>query len=128
MDCIGWKERLFHISNQSVLTGRSVVLFPDLGATDYWQSKIGLMKSNGIDVQLFDYLEVNATEDERKEGYDIADYLLKVKPDEAILQQMIRKNPVLKTLIDTFDLKLISVQQGTPQPKVSPPKKRGFRL
>ena len=27
-----------------------------------------------------------------------------------------------------FDLKLISVQQGTPRPKVSPPKKRGFRL
>ena len=89
---------------------------------------VNLMKSCGIEVQMFDYLEVNATEDERKEGYDIADYLLKVKPDEAILQQMIRKNPVLKTLIDTFDLKLISVQQGTPQPKVSPPKKRGFRL
>lgn len=70
----------------------------------------------------------NATEDERKERYDIADYLLKIEPDEAILQQMIRKNPVLKTLIGTFYLKLISVQQGTPQPKVSPPKKRGFRL
>ena len=99
-----------------------------LGATDYWQSKIGLMKSYGIEVQMFDYLEANATESERKEGYDIADYLLKVKPDEAILQQMIKRNPVLKTLIDTFDLKLVSVQQGTPQPKVLPPKKRGFRL
>lgn len=86
------------------------------------------MKSYGINVQLFDYLEAKATENERKEGYDIADYILKMKPDEAILQQMIRKNPVLKTLIDTFDLKLISVQQGTPQPKVSPPNKRGFRL
>lgn len=86
------------------------------------------MKSYGIEVQMFDYLEANATESERKEGYDIADYLLKVKPDEAILRQMIKRNPVLKTLIDTFDLKLVSVQQGTPQPKVLPPKKRGFRL
>ena len=86
------------------------------------------MKSYGIEVHMFDYLEANATENERKEGYDIADYLLKVKPDEAIFQQMIRKNPILKTLIETFDLKLVSVQQGTPQPKVSPPKKRGFRL
>ncbi|MBD9176484.1 DUF6371 domain-containing protein, partial [Paraprevotella clara] len=124
----GGKNGCFNVNSLSVLAGRSVVLFPDLGATNYWQSKISLMKSCGIEVQMFDYLEVNATEDERKEGYDIADYLLKVKPDEAILQQMIRKNPVLKTLIDTFDLKLISVQQGTPQPKVSPPKKRGFRL
>ena len=48
------------------------------------------MKSCGIEVQVFDYLETNANENERKEGYDIADYLLKVKPDEAILQQMIR--------------------------------------
>ena len=124
----GGKNGCFNANNQSVLTGRSVVLFPDLGATDYWQSKIGLMKSNGIDVQLFDYLEANATENERKEGYDIADYLLKVRPDEAILQQMIKRNPNLKTLIETFDLKLICVQRGIPQPKVSPPKKRGFRL
>ena len=61
-------------------------------------------------------------------GYDIADYLLKVRPDEAILQQMIKRNPNLKTLIETFDLKLISVQRDIPQPKVSPQKKRGFRL
>ena len=104
------------------------MLFPDLGATDYWQSKIGLMKSYGIEVQMFDYLEANATENERKEGYDIADYLLKMKPVEAILQQMIRRNPALKILIDTLDLKLVSVQRGIPRPKVSPPKKRGFRL
>lgn len=51
------------------------------------------MKSYGIEVQMFDYLEANATENERKEGYDIADYLLKMKPVEAILQQMIRMNP-----------------------------------
>lgn len=124
----GGKNGCFNANSLSVLAGRSVVLFPDLGATDYWQSKIGLMKSYGIKVQMFDYLEANATENERKEGYDIADYLLKVKPDEAILQQMIMMNPALKILIKTFDLKLISIQQGTPQPKVSPPKKRGFRL
>lgn len=71
---------------------------------------------------MFDYLEANATENERKEGYDIADYLLKVKPDEAILQQMIKRNPVLKTLIETFDLKLVSVQQGTPRPRFHHPR------
>ena len=72
----------FNTNSLSVLAGRSVVLFPDLGTTDYWQSKIGLMKSYGIDVQLFDYLESKATENERKEGYDIADYLLKVRPEK----------------------------------------------
>ena len=124
----GGKNGCFNANSLSVLAGRSVVLFPDLGATDNWQSKIGLMKNYGIDVQLFNYLENNASESERKEGYDIADYLLKVKPDEAILQQMIRKNPALKTLIDALDLRLVSVQRGIPQPKFSSPKKRGFRL
>ena len=124
----GGKNGCFNTNSLAVLAGRSVVLFPDLGATDYWQNKIGLMKNYGIDVQLFDYLESKATENERKEGYDIADYLLKMRPDEAILQQMIKRNPNLKTLIETFDLKLVSVQRGIPQPKVAPPKKRGFKL
>lgn len=125
---LGGKNGCFNANSLSVLAGRSVVLFPDLGSIDYWQSKIGLMKSYGIEVRMFDSLEANATENERKGGYDIADYLLKMKPNEAILQQMIRKNSVLKTLIEIFDLKLVSVQKDTPLPKVSPPKKRGFRL
>ena len=83
------------------------------------------MKSCGIDVQMFNYIEANASENERREEYDIADYLLKVKPDEAVLQQMIKRNPALKILIDALDLKLVSVQRGIPHPKVSPPKKRG---
>ena len=106
----GGKNGCFNESALSVLAGRSVVLFPDLGATEYWQSKIGVMKSIGIDVQLFDYLEANAPPEERKEGYDIADYLLKIKPDEAILQTMIRKNPNLKLLMEKLGLELVNAQ------------------
>ncbi len=40
MDSIGGKNGCFNANSLSVLAGRSVVLFPDLGATDYWQSKI----------------------------------------------------------------------------------------
>ena len=104
----GGKNGCFNESALSVLAGRSVVLFPDLGATEYWQGKIGVMKSIGIDVQLFDYLEANAPPKERKEGYDIADYLLKIKPDEAILQSMIRKNPNLKILMEKLGLELVN--------------------
>ena len=104
----GGKNGCFNENSLSVLAGRSVVLFPDLGATEYWQGKIGVMKSIGIDVQLFDYLEANAPPEERKEGYDIADYLLKIKPDEAILQAMIRKNPNLKLLMEELGLELVN--------------------
>ena len=106
----GGKNGCFNESSLSALAKRSVVLFPDLGATTYWQSKIGMMRNNGIEVQLFDYLETNVPESERKEGYDIADYLLQIQPDEAILQAMSRKNPHLKTLIETLGLELVNVQ------------------
>ena len=62
----GGKNGCFNTNSLSVLAGRSVVLFPDLGATDYWHSKIGLMKSYGMEVQMFDYLEAHANEKERK--------------------------------------------------------------
>ena len=124
----GGKNGCFNASNLSALAGRSVILFPDLGATDYWKDKAGLMKSYIIDVQLFDYLETHATEKDRKEGYDIADYLLKIKPNEAILQAMIKKNPVLRKLIETFDLKLVDVQQGTLQKEIPKQKRRGIRF
>lgn len=108
----GGKNGCFDESSFSALAKRSVVLFPDLGATAYWQSKIGMMRNNGIEVQLFDYLETNAPESERKEGYDIADYLLRIQPDETILQAMSRKNPHLKTLIETLGLEIVNVQRN----------------
>ena len=109
----GGKNGCFNESSLSALAKRSVVLFPDLGATDYWQSKIGMIRNYGIEVQLFDYLENNAPESERKEGYDIADYLLQIQPDEAILQAMSRKNPHLKTLIEMLGLELVNVQRNS---------------
>ena len=71
------------------------------------------MRNYGIEVQLFDYLENNAPESERKEGYDIADYLLQIQPDEAVLQAMNRKNPHLKTLIEMLGLELVNVQRNS---------------
>lgn len=109
----GGKNGCFNESSLSALAKRSVVLFPDLGATDYWQSKIGMIRNYGIEVQLFDYLENNAPESERKEGYDIADYLLQIQPDEAVLQAMNRKNPHLKTLIEMLGLELVNVQRNS---------------
>lgn len=63
-----------------VLAGRKIILFPDLGAFDQW-SKKGLLLSAvaGCKVAVSDLLEKNATEEEKKQGLDIADYLLQVQ-------------------------------------------------
>jgi hypothetical protein len=59
-----------------VLKGRSVVLCPDAGCFDHWckrrkeLSHIGHFFVSGV-------LETNISEEEKQEGYDIADYLIR---------------------------------------------------
>lgn len=91
---------------------RRVLLFPDLGATDYWNSKMEMIRSLGIEVSLFDFMERNATKEERDAGYDIADFLLREETKDAIFNRLIALNPALKTLVETFDLQLINVEKA----------------
>lgn len=104
----GGKNGAFNQKAMSVLRNREVLLFPDLGATEQWKAKMEMMKSLGIKPYLFDFMERNATEEERAAGYDIADYLLQKETNRTVLDKMIATNPCIKHLIDEFDLKLIT--------------------
>ena len=70
-----------------------------------------MMQRLGIEVSLFDFMENNATDEERNAGYDIADYLLKTETKESVLSRMIAKNPHLETLISTLDLEVVSIEK-----------------
>lgn len=59
--------------NIEALKGREIVLFPDLGAFDKWSEKAKELPGT---VRVSDYLENNASEADRQQGYDIADYLI----------------------------------------------------
>ena len=61
-----------------VLKGRNVVLFPDLKCFDLWNDKIPQLTSLAT-FRTSALLEEKATEKERLAGYDIADYLLRIK-------------------------------------------------
>lgn len=100
----GGKHGCLNSDNLKVLTGRKVVLFPDLGVFKEWNRKAVQIQKAGIEVKVFDYLEQNATSKQRDEGYDIADFLLQTKPSISILKMMTDKNPALKILIERFDL------------------------
>ncbi len=65
------------------LRGRKVVLYPDLGAFDKWNEKAKELKSI-CNVSVSDYLEQVATEEERNNGLDLADYLIKINTESKI--------------------------------------------
>ena len=109
----GGKNGCFNSDALRVLLGHQVILYPDIGATDQWQ-KLSLLHNLGIEASIFNYLEEVATEDERTAGLDIADYLLQIEPDKAVLQAMIRSNPMLQKLIDDLQLTLVSVERYNP--------------
>ncbi|GAB6395250.1 MAG: hypothetical protein MdMp024_1573 [Bacteroidales bacterium] len=64
------------------LRGRKVILYPDAGMYNKWKEKAALL-STICDVSVSDLIERRATEDERKAGLDLADYLLRELPPTA---------------------------------------------
>ena len=58
------------------LRGRTVILFPDLKGFDKWRDKAKELMSIA-NVHVSDYLERIATGEEKKQGLDLADYLIK---------------------------------------------------
>ena len=88
-----------------------IILYPDLKALDKWKAKAEDLKLNGFRVTVSDLLEKFASEQERANGLDLADYLLKLDPPKTKLQKMIEKNANLQTLIERFDL--VEVDQSS---------------
>lgn len=60
----------------SVLQGRQVMLFPDLNGYEKWSAKAKEL-SHIANFTVSDLLERKATENERKDGLDLADYLIR---------------------------------------------------
>ena len=68
-----------------VLKRRKVILFPDLGAHDTWKAKGSLIASvAGCKVATSDILERSASENDKAEGLDLVDYLLRIKDSSGL--------------------------------------------
>lgn len=104
----GGKDGMFGKANLDIFKDRKVVLFPDLGMLENWEGKAERLRRHGIDTHVFTYLEEHASQSEKEEGLDIADYLLNEHSQAAILRMMIARNPCIKTLMDRLDLELVS--------------------
>lgn len=101
-----------------VLKGREVVAFPDVDGYDEWVSRLSCI--GGLSIHVSDYLQKNATEQDRDAHVDIADILIRGKSMNTakkpsgtafpILEYFDPKyHETLQLLIDTFDLIPISI-------------------
>lgn len=63
-----------------VLLGRQVITFPDLGACDRWRKKAKDYPL--LDITVSDYLEKNATPQQREMGADLADLVVEGRMEE----------------------------------------------
>ncbi len=66
----------------NVLKTRHITLWPDIKAYDDWKLKAGELSKSGLQVTISDLLEQVATAPEREAGLDIADYLVRFKPEK----------------------------------------------
>ena len=121
------------------LRGREVMLVPDLNATDDWRKKLTLFDDSGIKATLFESLEQMATDEQREQGLDIADFLCQRVQSQAclsyaecsqersethfliaeqtphgILEQMMQRNPALRQLVDALHLELVGIEEYKP--------------
>ena len=103
----GGKNGCFNERAITALAGRDVVLMPDFGTTQEWQARLPMLDKVCRSVSVNDMLETMATEEQRSQGQDIADFLLMEDTPQMTLQKMIDRNPALQTLIDELGLVLV---------------------
>jgi hypothetical protein len=70
----------------SILKGRMITLFPDLNGFDKWSSKAKEL-SQLATFTVSDLLERKASEAEKKQGFDIADYLIKFDYKQFVISE-----------------------------------------
>ena len=85
----------------SILKGRTVTLFPDLNGFDKWNKKAKELSHLAI-FTVSDLLERKATDEEKKLGFDLADYLIKLNYKAFALTkpEAIEPNPTVQPLVE----------------------------
>jgi hypothetical protein len=90
------------------LAGRNVILFPDANGFEKWTSKAKALKAEypNTSIKVSDILEINVSDEEKKEGFDIADYLLQfpVSDFHAAKKRIAEVEMPLQTIGEIFDM------------------------
>lgn len=85
------------------LQGRQVVLYPDLNCFEKWRKKADEL-SHIARISVSELLEKNATDEERKQGLDLADYLINFKVNKSEIESKPEPESRQLTVGEIFDL------------------------
>ncbi len=77
----------------AVLIGRTVTLWPDAGAYQLWMDRARELNKAGYSVRVSNLIETLATDAERANGFDLADYLLRFDLAEFKAAQDVPESP-----------------------------------
>ncbi len=94
----------------SILKGRTVALFPDLNGFNKWSSKAKEL-SHLAKFTVSDLLERKATEAEKKQGFDLADYLVKFNYKDFVLPEPEATEPT-SPIVEVFKIGRIEQPQN----------------
>jgi hypothetical protein len=97
----------------SILKGRIVTLFPDLNGFDKWSSKAKELSQLAI-FTVSDLLERKTTEAEKKQGFDLADYLIQFNYKDFAVPEPEAVQPIVEVK---------AIEQTEPFYNLSKPKK-----
>lgn len=108
-----------NITASEALRGRDVKLLPDLDKTDKWLMKTDMLKSICRSVEVLTWLTDRATEEQRQDGLDVADFLLNAvsqsvtdHPQELtnlqVAELFMKRHPGLRDIIQNLSLECVS--------------------
>lgn len=104
------------------LKGHTVILAPDLSATDDWKIKAQKLAAAGIDVSVYEKLEEQATAEDKANGLDIADFFLRnrIKENPRLVEAPVKaENKVKAADIPDFDGLFGSPTVDKSEPKIN---------
>jgi hypothetical protein len=79
------------------IKSRRIILYPDLNAYNDWSRRAEQLRAKGFIIEVSDFLECHASEEQQQAGLDIADYLLQQPPTvTTIAEQLAWPGSILK--------------------------------
>jgi hypothetical protein len=104
---IGSKQSLKFERIKQIGRDRKIILYPDADGFDVWNKAAQIARNNGFDVTISNLINANASDTERINGFDLADYLIseqtEINDQNKIITSINEKLSIVENDADLFE-------------------------